>query len=433
MFSILQVKSFFEGWLRAEPIILLVAAFAFWYASPTRDNWVWLIALLIPVLIARAVIYRRLWTDHPLSEFMLGFIALCLLNIFTAPYETRGIILLFRPLLGIALVVYLVEYARLHGHLKLPLLVTCIAAIILGVVGLTATEWAEGKTAFSEITARLPSYSQYPGVEGLFNPNELAGAITWLAPLTLGLVFYFRQMRQQNAMTAAGVGTFLLIMVMILGQSLSGILGMIAGVAIVLTPRRFWLWVTGALLAAIIIAQTLILVAPSTAVQLAGSLSGRTDLNSLEHRGVIWASARQAVIDHPLTGIGMAMYRNPVVWEIYPTPGYNRYQAPHAHNEILHIATDLGIPGAILFISWYAIAGYMLLVSWQSGDEKSSHLVAAISAGLVAHLVYGLGDAVPLWDRFAFILYWLLGLAAAQYVLIRHTEPAKYSQSESRA
>jgi hypothetical protein len=416
-----------EGWW------LLITTFAFWYASPIRDNWVWLIALIIPIFMARWLLYRRLWTDTPLNEFLVGFIALCVLNIFTAPYETRGMILLFRPMLGIALIIYLIEYARRQGHLRHPLLVTLIGANILGVAGLTATEWSEGKTAFSAITALLPVYTQYPGVEGLFNANEIAGAITWIAPLTVGLTFYYHQRKEKALMGLAGIGAALLLLALLLGQSLSGILGVAAGLLILLTPRRLRVFVSGAVLSLFILAQTLILVSPSMAVQIAGSLSGRSNLNSLEHREVIWTSARQAVIDHPLTGIGMAMYRNPVVWEIYPTPGYDRYDAPHAHNEILHIATDLGLPGALLFIGWYLIAGYMVYIVWKRGDADSQNLATAVAAGLVAHMIYGLTDAIPLWDRFAFILYWLLGMIAAQYVLTRQAEASKYSESDARA
>jgi hypothetical protein len=45
-------------------------------------------------------------------------------------------------------------------------------------------------------------------------------------------------------------------------------------------------------------------------------------------------------------------------------------------------------------------------------------LVKAIAAGLFAHAIYGLTDAIPLWDRFAFFFWWMLGLSGAQYVLV---------------
>jgi putative inorganic carbon (hco3(-)) transporter len=431
--SISSRSRLLEFVLQLEPFILLMITFAFWYATPIRDQWVWLIGLLIPIFGARYLLRRRVWTETPLNEFLIGFIALCLLNIFTAPYETRGLILLFRPLFGIALFFYLIEYARYHGHLKLPFRVTMIGAIVLSIIALTATKWSEGKTAFSAFTALLPSYPFYPGTEGLINPNELAGAITWIAPLVAGFTLYYRRNGLRFHTVAAFSAALFLIIALLFGQSLSGILGLAAGLLIVFTPRRLWMWSVGIIVALVVIAQTVILVAPSSALDIAGTLSGRSNLNSLNHREVIWISARQAVIDHPFTGIGMAMYRSPVVWEAYPTPGYDRYLAPHAHNEILHIATDLGVPGAILFLSWYAIAGYMLYYSWKHGDTDAQHIVAAVSAGLLAHLVYSLTDAIPLWDRFAFILYWLLGLAAAQYVIVRQSVEVKYSHSESRA
>ena len=45
-------------------------------------------------------------------------------------------------------------------------------------------------------------------------------------------------------------------------------------------------------------------------------------------------------------------------------------------------------------------------------------VAVAVAAGLLAHMVYGMGDAITLWDRFAFGYWWMIGLAAAQYVLV---------------
>ena len=60
----------------------------------------------------------------------------------------------------------------------------------------------------------------------------------------------------------------------------------------------------------------------------------------------------------------------------------------------------------------------MLVQSWRKGDSQARILAVAVAGGLLAHAVYGLGDAITLWDRLAFIFWWLLGLAGAQYILV---------------
>ena len=62
---------------------------------------------------------------------------------------------------------------------------------------------------------------------------------------------------------------------------------------------------------------------------------------------------------------------------------------------------------------------WMLWRGWTKGDQVVRTVSMATFAGLLAHSAYGFGDAVTLWDRFQFVLWWLVGLAGAQYVLMR--------------
>jgi O-antigen ligase len=115
----------------------------------------------------------------------------------------------------------------------------------------------------------------------------------------------------------------------------------------------------------------------------------------------------------------MAVYRSQAAWEAYPTPGFNRQAAVHAHNELLHIGTDLGVPGMIVLVALYAMAGYMLWVVYRTHEPELQGDVVAITAGLVAHLIYGLADAIPLWDRFAYLFWLMLALCAMLYTHVR--------------
>src|SRR5689334_18972132 len=101
-----------------EPILIAIMIGAFWYASPTRDHWLWLL-LLIPVSWSiRWLLYRRVWTRTPWDIFLVVFVILAIINVYAAPYRRAPdvaysfFVLMARPLLGIAIFSYFVEQAR---------------------------------------------------------------------------------------------------------------------------------------------------------------------------------------------------------------------------------------------------------------------------------------------------------------------------------
>lgn len=394
---------------RLEPSIAVILLYAFWMPSPERDRWAWLILLWLPVFAARYLLCRRLWTNTLYDELLLVFLALCVINIFVSPYPTRGLILLLRPLLGMLLLWMCVEHVRTYGSATRLVWATLAAALLVAVISLTAVSWTGKATRFSDITDHLPAWQDVPPLwDGGFNPNEVAGAATWLMPVALGVAL---RRPGRWARGAAGVIALLLLAGLVLGQSLSGLAGALAGVLIVCAPGARWRWVALACVVAIIGAQALIMRAPDTAIALAKTVSPRDDFTSLDHRAVIWGSALAMLSDHPLTGTGMSNFR--FLRADYPTPGFEGGILPHAHNEILQIGADLGVPGILVFVGWYAVAAYLIRQSWRHGDAPARALAVALAGGLVSHAVYGLADAIALWDRFAVLHWWLLGLVAA--------------------
>jgi hypothetical protein len=58
-----------------------------------------------------------------------------------------------------------------------------------------------------------------------------------------------------------------------------------------------------------------------------------------------------------------------------------------------------------------------LVMLWRL--RGTDRLAAALAGALIGHAVYGLADAIPPWDRFSFVWWWVLGLIAARYGLWR--------------
>jgi len=124
------------------------------------------------------------------------------------------------------------------------------------------------------------------------------------------------------------------------------------------------------------------------------------------------------VRDHPLTGVGMNMFRENPVRALYPVPSFLQPVLPHAHNEFLQIATDLGVLGFVLFVIWYGVSFWSLARVYRLGEHRLKVLAIAVAGGLLAHIIFGMGDAVAIWDRLAFLLWWMFALAYAAYRLI---------------
>lgn len=420
----------------------------FWYPSwypgvapPTeidRAEYVWLLGLIPLFMAARYVVHRRLFTPTPYDPWFVLFILLAFINVDRAPYPSRGIFMIARPLLGMALVYYLVELTRVRQSLRPALWLVVGVALVVGLMAVGTTQWTEKSIDFLFIIDRLPDLTPLFSVEnfirGGFNPNEIGGAMAWLIPLTYGLIAL--PGRPRHLQRVSGVAFALLLLALMLGQSraaIIGVLGALTVMTLLVIPRGRWRnsALVGIILLTVVQSAVLLNVFPDfsgragISIEEAG-LSAR-DERTTNQRFDIWASAQAMVTDYPLTGVGMSLFRYNQVRNDYPIPNFDfpanpnvtnfqRRLVPHAHNEFVQITTDLGLPGLVVFTAWNVIAAGMLWVVWRKGDHAAQVVAVAVGSGLVAHAVYGLADAIPLWDRFNFIYWLMLGLAAAQYI-----------------
>ncbi len=426
-----------------EPLVLAAIIFAFWYPSPIRDGWLGLVALLPLVYLARWISSGRLHRRTPLDGWLIAFLILCVLNIWiaewtgprAAPY-TRGVIMLSRPLMGVAMVLYFVRVAHQRGSMNSLLTATTWLALVVGLLALCSTQWDIKSRQLQFLIDALPDLRGFPGAEAGFNPNEIAGAVAWLLPLMTGLaIFRWRShLPGKDTVTAAAL---LMGLALFVGQSRFALVGVLL-VALLLVLLLLPTWrsrLLGVLfVGAIMLLEIMIflnLLVPSAARGAAGGSLSARDENSVETRQDIWMSGIHMLLDHPLTGVGLSYYRYNPPRQQYPVPYFaeNNLILPHAHNEWIQAGADFGFPGLIVFIGIQVSAGWMLLQSWRRGDAGAKALAAALGAGLLAHAAYAIGDAITLWDRFIFLYWWMLGLAAAQYVVVCRAAPLRAGQS----
>lgn len=415
-------------WL--EPLLLGLIGLAMWYPTPTRSDWLWTLLLLVPVYLARYFLRGRFFTRTPLDLLFLTFLLLGVFNVYAAPHS-RGLMMLARALFGMACAYALVERARVGKSMRGPLLALTLLALLVGVLALGSTQWSSKAQALQGIIDVLPRITGFPGAEGGFNSNEIAGVLAWLTPLMIGLALYrWHSGGQRWAVTLAAL---LLVPALLLGQSRSALAGVLFSLIFVIgliVPAGRWRWGSWALLALAMMLQVGVMLNHLTdnQAQVAEAQdSGEEVQSNLEiSSGIrleIWQAAIQLTRDYPLTGVGMGMFRYEFARAAYPIPSMAGTILAHAHNEYLQMAVDMGLPGLAVFIWFYIFAGYMALQIWRQGDAQARAVAVAVAGGLLAHAIYGLADAITLWDRFTFVFWLMLGLLAAQYWLVTQTDP----------
>lgn len=411
----------------------MVVVAIFWLGDASR---VWSLLLLLPLLPIRWLAHRHLVTSTPLNAVFALLIVLGLANILTAPFERGNTlitaqplglqavipwawVMLGRPLMGIALYFVFVDHARHYGMRPL-IFYTVGLGLIVALVSLLMTQWNSKSDQLRFLIDLFPQVHDSWIAPGGFNANEIAGGIAWLVPLMAALALH--RWKPRILQYGAAVAFGLLLLSLFMGQSRLAIGGVVVGLAFVilfLIPRGHRMVLAFAALGLFVAAEYLvvsnILAPPSRAVVMQDR-----DENSTAGRLEMYMSVVNILDDHPLTGVGMNMYRDGQVRDLYPVPSFGSGRIlPHAHNEFLQLGADFGYPGLVWFILLHGMALYMAWRCFRQPLRQPRLIAVGTIAALLAHGIYGTGDAVALWDRFIFVFWWVLALLGAQYTLVR--------------
>lgn len=291
-------------------------------------------------------------------------------------------------------------------------------------VGLIGTEWLFKVVIIRDITQRLPLILQgLPGAETGIGPNQLAGTLLWCFPVQLSLLWGFRHRPTMLGIPgrlwwpALALACMMTLFVFILTQSRGGWLGGAAAVAFLLAmiDRRLrWGVLAGIGVAGV--GATLYgwrrvaeLLVSDTTESLVGNLS------SLGFRQEVWQAAVWGIADFPFTGMGLGTFRE-VVFVLYPINVSPTSPVPHAHNQFLQIALDLGLLGLAAFIGIWLGVTYMLGVVLRHNPDAELRAVAlGVAAALLGFFVYGITDTIALGAKPGFFLWWLFALTVGLY------------------
>lgn len=292
----------------------------------------------------------------------------------------------------------------------------------------------------SPVVQHLPSAAGSQAALLAINPNEVAGVLLWLAPLSIAvaagmLVELAHTLRQRWGRMvliclAALLSAVFITGVLILTQSRSGLLGLAAGIFFVVfmllkQQRRALLSLAALSLAVLFFVISLIQSQERWRLllyQVTGTSSGNLSTVALSGRPHIWQRALYGIQDFAFTGMGMGTFRE-VMPVVYPIFNLGDKDVAHAHNHLLQAGLDLGIPGLVAYLALWVGAGAMLWKVLCNDAAYHSRVLAIGLAGcLLAYFIYGLTDAVALGARPGFLFWILLGLIAGLFQVNGHME-----------
>ncbi len=420
------MKAAAKAILFVEPLILAIVVFAFWFDNPARVNY---LPLLILPMLARLILYRRLWVNVAFSLPLYLFLLLCLINTGIAladpavPPYSFGWYVVGRPLMGVALALSITSIAYERGRVDGIVIVALALALLVSVLGLGSAQFIGKSEQFEFLIRLIPKINNFPGAEGGFNVNEIGGAMAFFAPFAAGIAFYEWQRHRNPLHGVVATTAFLfLALALLLGQSRLAIIGVVValgGVIFAVIPNGRWRYIALAALGLFSLFEVGIVlgVFESAATASAPGLDAR-DESGLTQRPVIWNAALTLIREYPLTGYGLNQFRRPEIREIY-VPDFAMNIIPHAHDEFLQIGVDLGVPGMLVFLAWHLALVVMVWRTWREGDPFIRVVSISAAAGLLAHAIFGLADAITLFDRFTWAYWLMVGVVGAAYVCRR--------------
>ena len=383
--------------------------------------WAMLVALLFwPI---RWIAAGRPSQRTPIDIGIILLIVMIPVTLWATALPEKTIPQVYRLALGVLFFYSIINWIGLTK--KLGWVVSGLLLASVGIAGMAviSVQWATTKLQF--IPAGI--YQRFEVLlSDTIHPNVMGGNLVIFIPIGMALLtFAWKQLKAWQTILIA-LATLITTTMLILTQSRGALMGLGAAILVIVLLRWRWGWIAIPL-AGLIVVMVISQVGTNTVLE---SISSSVSIEGTEGRVEIWSRAIYMIQDFSFTGIGMGSFMD-VADLLYPFFLYAPGQIVHAHNLLLQIAVDLGIPG---FIAWFSIWLGVCFTAWQLnrfGQTQKDRWAAALGAGFlgsqIALVIHGITDAVT-WGmvRPAPLVWAIWGTAIAAWMVLAvpHLQPA---------
>lgn len=409
--------------------LLLIALYAIFMFSD-KVPLLGLVALGL-LWIARWRVTGRLTAATPMDVPILGILAMLPVSLYASVDWSLSLPKVYGLILGIAIFYAVVNAICTIRRVELAASGLVLLSAMVAMLGMVGADWPSTKLfSLSLVYEHLPHLIRgvTRSIAGGIQPNIVGGALTFFIPLLVSLLWTRREFKAMRFVTNARLSRILrawsrpilifsLVLIsftLVLTQSRSALIGVAVGLlALAAWHDRRFLWVIS--LAALGFFVMVQVWGGGNLVEFVSRID-TTGGGTLPGRMEIWQRAIYMIQDFPFTGIGMGTF-GPMAQALYPFFGTNATAVvPHAHNMLLTVAVDLGIPGLVLYVALLSCFAFTAWKAYQVGNRLLHLLIAGLVCGMLAHQVFGITDAFMLGTKAGVVMWVFFGLVAALYV-----------------
>lgn len=396
------------------------------------------ILVVIPVLwVVRWVGSGRFFPPTPANLPLHLLLLMTAVSLFVAVDMKRSLPMGGGLFFGIALYYALVFFGgQSRRRLYLLLVVFLLSGAGVMLLGLAHPTFLDRLPIFRSLLSVLPAtLLAFPGDIDGFNANRLSGTLLWFGPLTW-VVAVTRLGGDKETLPgwlSAVLTPILILLALLMSLALTflfsraaqvGFLAVMALLFLLLAWNHRWLFPVAllALLAGgwlLASSEEYSLRVQQFVLTISGETTGgSTAVESFAGRTEVWERAYYVIRDFPITGVGMNNFPE-VMLTFYPPIAFrNVADITHAHNQMLVVGTDLGIPGMIAYTALILGMGMMLWQAWRRAEKRPEKFLAlGLAASLLAYELFGIFDGIGLGEKPAVFFWFLLGLIAALHRL----------------
>lgn len=142
------------------------------------------------------------------------------------------------------------------------------------------------------------------------------------------------------------------------------------------------------------------------------------------YRVELWNAAARMIADHPFTGVGIGQFLPLSPRYRGPGEGGMRQSPENAHNNVLQIAAELGLPGIAVFLVWVGLGVAPAARRLSTGEI--GRLDAALFTGIVAFALTWIGGHPLLLPASAFPFWLALGAIGPERAVPATRSTARY-------
>ena len=417
------------GWIASREVLFFSLAapgllFLGFYTLPA-------LALLFFIWLARWLFSGRLTLRTPLDWPLLGLVVMLPVSMGVSTDLTRSQPKLLGIILGAAAFYCVVNTTLRARDVERWAIILTILSVCVSVLALVSTEWSHKFPSLLPLYDNLPRLRiDIPGtLTGRIGSNEVGGTIALFLPFITSLAIIERKQlpwARWIVRLLLGLTSAFLSFTLLLTQSRSGIVGAVVGLVVLAVMKTHWILVILPLLfwrvQQIIQARgtswliNWLLVMPAQK-----SYYGRVD---------VWLRALYVIRHAPLTGTGLNTFTQ-ITHARFPyyhlPPGF---PVTHAHNNLLQVGVDLGLPGLVCYLALLSLFVWMAWTIYRKGKGLSQAIAAGSLSSMVAHQVFGLTDAIALGAKPGIFLWIILGLVCGMYVNFSWQTPTDHARGK---